>query len=148
MKIHTDTLTKAHLIRAAADLHRVRADAIERGSRRRARAFDVTLSAMPRPGRRTRNSGNQGAAPESAATWDEWGMFIDTLFRIDEHAVIGPYGGYADFRYQTGGRYDTRDFMPCDQHKWESHTTHEFICAKGCDAMRRTPQRESATTSP
>lgn len=149
MKIHTDTLTTRDLIYASVGIDGVFVEYIERGSRSRARAFDVALSALPRKGRRTRNSGNRGAAHDSAATWDEWGVFIDDLFRTDPDAVIGDYRGYDDFRWQTGERYDTRDFTPCDQHKWGWDGGYgddwSHSCTKNCGAVRRTPIREGVT---
>lgn len=42
-----------------------------------------------------------------AATWDEWGIFIDRLFTLDPQAVIGYHENYFDFVENTKR---TRDF--------------------------------------
>lgn len=36
-----------------------------------------------------------------AATWDDWGVLIDRLFRIDPQANIGGYDGIEDFLGKT-----------------------------------------------
>jgi hypothetical protein len=36
-----------------------------------------------------------------AASWDQWGIFIDDLFMKDPEATIGQYNGYRDFIEKT-----------------------------------------------
>jgi hypothetical protein len=69
-----------------------------RGSRKRARAFDVTLSGS----HSHRQNGNRDAY---AATYDEWGWFLAHLFTVDPEAIAGPYGGADDFHRQTANVY-------------------------------------------
>ena len=107
MKIHSDVfaLSDIHDATRAAGMRGVHAQVIQRGSRTRARSFDVKLS-----GTSTRLQ-NPGTGPrddiEHAATWDEWGMFINALFVLDAHAVIGQYPNQAIFDEVTGGRFES-----------------------------------------
>lgn len=131
MRIHTDTLTVTDIYAAAAHAgggdyrtSPVYVDVMEHGSRKRARAFNVSLTGTST---RRPNSGNRGAdgADVYAATWDEWGMFLAELFRRDPNATIpGVYESGEHFRWVTGGRFDT--LTPADQHggaghKWSGH---------------------------
>jgi hypothetical protein len=43
---------------------------------------------------------------ETAATWDEWGLFIEHLFEIDPAARIGEYKGRENFRQVTRAERD------------------------------------------
>lgn len=91
MKIHSDKLTRADISDALATTgltaEGVHLDGlIERGSRKRARGFEVKLSAEPRKGRRRqRNTGQHGAEFMGdqplwvAATWDEHGRWFAEL---------------------------------------------------------------------
>jgi hypothetical protein len=141
MRIHTDKLSFQDLYDAAREIENVYVEYTLHGSRKRDHAFNVTLTAEPRKGRRFRNSGNRGATYDAAATWDEWGIFLNHLFTIDPNAASDNYDGLADFRFRTGERFDTADFTPCDQHKWEVVQTigpvHVVRCAKGCGAIKR-----------
>lgn len=106
MKIHTDKLTYSDIYATPAG---VEAETIERGSRSRARAFDVGLSAVHGTDRHgikrcyARNSGKSGSAGnwDRAATWVEWGDWICGLFKLDPDAIIGQYDGAQDFIRQT-----------------------------------------------
>ena len=83
------------------------------GSRSRARAFEIKLRAdtgADRFGqtRRARNTGRYGAdSYDVAATYDEWGILIAELLRVDEDAVFGPYKGRDDFDTQTNYEFAT-----------------------------------------
>jgi len=141
MRLHTD-LTRRDLYDIAYGIEGVYPEVIERGSRKRARAFDFYLSADERKGRRRGNSGRYGAAlGQYAATWDEWGMVFARLFALDPDMDCDAYHGAEDFHYKTGQRFSTfgillsaptttadhwqfRDpadlaFTPHDQHRWE-----------------------------
>lgn len=106
MRIHTDKLTAADIHRAttAAGMRGVCADVREAGSRSRARRFDVSLTGTST--RRT-NPGTSGYhyRDDYAATWDEWGMFIQDLFNIDPDAIIGQYQSKNHFEEVTYDRY-------------------------------------------
>lgn len=101
MKIHSDTLTMGDLYGAVPEGCYL--EAVQRGSRSHARAFEVHMSAEPgtdRHGikRRYANSGQWGADVHTkAATYIEWGDWMVELFKIDPRAVIGPYDGEAGF---------------------------------------------------
>jgi hypothetical protein len=108
VKIHTDKLTRADLyahVPAGCYL-----EAIEKGSRSRAHAFDVHMNAEPGDDRHgikriyQVNSGNYGAGGDEyvkAATYVEWGDWMVELFKIDPNAVVGVYDGAAGFVSRT-----------------------------------------------
>jgi hypothetical protein len=106
MQIHTDKITVADLHRelpSGCDL-----EVAERGSRSRARRFDVGIGAERGTDAHgikrayARNSGQYGADTYSrAATWVEWGDWMVALFKIDPEAKIGHYNGAGDFIEQT-----------------------------------------------
>lgn len=145
MRIHTDSLTASDIYAAAAHAgggdyrtSPVLVDVTEHGSRKRARAFNVSLTGTS--SRRT-NGGNRGAGDDYAATWDEWGMFLAELFRRDPDATIpGAYDTSGDFDYKTGCRFDT--LTPAEQHggsghRWEFTGTPGARSCKTCDAVQR-----------
>ena len=105
MKIHTDKLTRADLFAHVPSGCYL--DASQRGSRKRARAFDVHMYA--KPGTDTHgikrcyatNSGGYGAGEYKAATYIEWGDWMVELFKIDPNAIIGTYDETGGFIGQT-----------------------------------------------
>jgi len=108
MRMHTDVLFHSDLLHLAADTlpSDVYLELSEHGSRKRARAFEVSLSAEPgtdRHGhtRRWANSGKYGAKGNKAATWYEWGDFFASIFAADPRAIIGTYDGARDYLKQT-----------------------------------------------
>lgn len=135
MKIHSDKITYDDIHRAvkAHGMKGVDYEVSSGGSRSRARRFDVKLT-----GNSTRNQ-NPGTGRnryvEKAATFDEWGMFIDFLFLIDEDAVIGQYKGYEHFKACTFGRYEslTQPYAH-GNHKWERNNLTGASECTGCDA--------------
>ncbi len=74
-----------------------------KGSRKRDRAFEVTLYVLAKDAlhRRYGNSGSYGSKDDVAATWDEWGNWMVALYDIDPDAIIGHYETEADFYDQT-----------------------------------------------
>lgn len=159
MRIHADSLTISDIY-AATDRagQNVRVVVTEHGSRKRARAFNVTLSGTSS---RRRNTGNHGAAGEDsywgpdrshAATWDEWGMFLSELFRRDADAVVpGAYESGEHYRWVTGARFDT--LTPPHQHGGAGHRwsgaypnatgTYSIVecTGDGCAAIMRRMER-------
>lgn len=118
MRIHADLLTPDAIYAALGRLRdsgRVGGIFLmrneEAGSRSRRRSIDVKLSSyasqLPdgKTCRRWANSGRHGASEWRAATYDEWGLFIAELFRLDPTARIGQYEGASDFQRQTRGAY-------------------------------------------
>lgn len=117
MRIHSDILTHADIYQAtrAAGMTGVYTEReTDHGSRSRDHAFDVTLrgTSSRRPNWGT---GDRGTDDGYAATWDEWGMFIESLFQADENAIIGMYSSYYAFQAYTGYRFD--DLTADAQHK-------------------------------
>ena len=141
MRIHSDSLDALEIRKAA----RIAGVAFTRfnlkGSRSHTGAFDVILT-----GSSTRRQ-NSNDNPDYAATWDEWGCFLGTLYAIDP-AMVTPYYSSADhFHWITNGRYRATvgdDFERGHNHRWEfsgESATGAYMvhgCARdGCDAVRR-----------
>lgn len=120
MRIHTDILTTRDIELAAVRAGDfVRVTVTEHGSRKRARAFNVTLTGTS--SRRPNNGTSGEYDPDAyAATWDEWGMFLGELFRRDPGAVVpNVYESGEHFRWVTGARFDT--LTPDQQHGAAGH---------------------------
>lgn len=95
MKMWSDTLTTDDLYSAAskAGVYLHTAQSLRR-PRNRARGWTVFIEGAS-PYRSQATGGR-------AATWDQWGEWMDILFRIDPDARIGQYHGRGDFYAQTG----------------------------------------------
>ena len=111
MIIHTSV--PASVVWDAARRAGVQMDCEQRGSRTHDRAFNVRLEGSSR----RRNASNTG----QAATWDEWGVFLVSIFDRDPDARCGSakhptYANGLDFHIRTDGRFAS-DFVPCD-HNW------------------------------
>jgi len=139
MRIHTDIITRGGIPGAgvAAGLYPHNLDVSEHGSRTHARAFEVHLT-----GTSHRRPNNRGTSDDYAATWDEWGMFLADLYRLDPGMMCGnakhpTYCDADDFDYQTAGRFDT--LTPADQHRDHGFRYAGVSCeqACGCGAVRR-----------
>ena len=113
MRLHSDVLTYTQQIRniflevrgtdRIAD-HVFLARIETHGSRSRAQAFDISLSAYDKLDgeiRHYKNSGGYGASDEYAATYDEWGFFIEALFAADPDMIFGGYKGRDNYHDQT-----------------------------------------------
>lgn len=117
MRIHSDILTEADIYAAAkAAGDAVHVKMTERGSRKRARAFNVDLT-----GTSSRAPGHgRGEPGDKAATWDEWGIFLATLFNRDGAATVpGVYESGEHFHWATGNRFLT--LRPSEQHDGAGH---------------------------
>ena len=128
MKVHTDILTEQdfHKATSAGGMVGVAVKKLEaKGSRSRKRSFDVTLSGTHK-------------GPSYAATWDEWGIFINALFVADPDAIVGMYPSYEAFRDVTYCRFDnaTQLLTRCTKrnHKWEA-AGGEINQCKWCGAQ-------------
>lgn len=134
MKIHSDVLTYDNISDAthAAGMTGVYADIIERGSRSRTKGFDVKLTGTSN---RNQNPGTgRNRDVEKAATWDEWGMFINALYQIDDDAIVGPYKDLYDFESKTVGRFESLTAPYAHgNHRWEYVSPRHFQC-KDCEA--------------
>lgn len=86
------------------------------GSRTHRAAWEIQLEAEERDnGRRAGNSGSYGAMqPESdgyAATYDEWGWLLRSLYLLDRDMIVGSlkhpvYSDDEDFHHRTAWTYD------------------------------------------
>lgn len=99
MKVHTDKITQDQLRDIALEAFGTESEAfvesaVERGSRKRARAFDVKIAA--------------GHESPRSATWIEWGDWIVEFFKRDPEAIVGQYDGAHDFIVQTQRAADQR----------------------------------------
>lgn len=103
--MHSDILTETDIREALAKATRtgnvdrlVDFEVLEaRGSRTRKAGYEIRLAwygeKVKGDGRRWTNTGNGGANVNGfyAATYDEWGWFIDELFNRDPRMVFGHY---------------------------------------------------------
>ena len=126
MRIHSDVLTGELIQKAKVSGTEFTAFGVH-GSRKRKRGFEIQLSgSSPRR--------NQAGTAKSAM-WDEWGLFIDRLYKIDPDAVIGPYNNQEEFESHTNWRFEDGEVQRCD-HKWGGGMVRAQRCSK-CDAIRR-----------
>lgn len=96
MRLHT-SLSQAQVVSCLP--FDVFAHITPKGSRKRERAFEVTLYVLEKDElhRRFGNSGGYGASDEVAATWDEWGVWMAALYALDPNAIVGWYESYEHF---------------------------------------------------
>ena len=103
MKLHT-ALTQAEVRRALGDVQRAGHVTPDIGfmqldserSMSRPHGFKIQLGTYdktsgPTRSRHYKNSGSNGAGDVWAATYDEWGWFIERVFELDPSAIFGPY---------------------------------------------------------
>lgn len=103
MKLHSDSITKQDVYRAAelarhhdgADIYV--AEMMQNGSRSRARGITFYMESMNGRYATNRQGRDEGAR---AASWSDYGYFIQRLFDVDPDAIIGYYRGLDDFRRQ------------------------------------------------
>lgn len=110
MKIHSDVLLPRAFWQASMAAGVDLVDYSESGSRSRKRAYNFSLSGSS-PYQRGFGAGGQ------AATWDEWGIFLNYLFKIDPNAHCGKnsYLSAEHFHWMTGDRF--RHLSRANQHK-------------------------------
>jgi len=87
-------------------------------SRKRERAYSVRLSGS--------SKSTMQRIPDKAATWDQWGEFIWSLFVIDPKAIIGEYASYEDFIAKTTEEHNRisqyrPDMLPTHSAPWLNH---------------------------
>lgn len=128
MRLHTNAHAgNLSFAATAARVAIVRGD--EKGSRSHERAYDVQLTGHSA---RAVNAGtaryaNRGAAAERAATWDQWGIFLGSLYAVDPAMLVGSkshpiYENAEHFHWTTSGRFDRWDWEESKehlQHHWE-----------------------------
>lgn len=113
MRIHTDNITLRDVFEAAriAGVEFGRCD--QKGSRSRARAFDVTLrgDSNRRPNHGTSRSADRFDCGEYAATWDQWGVFLSVLFDLDPLAFTPYDADRASFHERTADRFQASGIL-------------------------------------
>lgn len=124
MKIHT--CASIGEVYGAAHKAGVFAYVTQKGSRKRERAFDVTLYVESKDDlhRRFGNSGGYGRSNDVSATWDEWGLFMVALYDIDPEAIMGwAYATRPEFYERTREERDrTRKFYKPESLAYRTHT--------------------------
>lgn len=111
MIIRSNILTREDLVRELANVDHVDfAEPIQTFKPRKfAHGFRVYLEGYGTRHRRARNGGTYGAGGSGkAATWDDWGVWIDRLYAIDPNAEIAYYKSRSHFRIMTR-QYKPRD---------------------------------------
>jgi hypothetical protein len=143
MRLHTNLITRHDLSAAARATGVILRDVTEHGSRSHDHAFNFYLEG---------DSNHQSNGRDhKAATWDQWGMFIANLYRVDYQATFGPaktgYRDASDFHWQTGERFKGY-VLPNShrQHKWVydyqnarplGGVTQHYCNGEGCSAIMR-----------
>lgn len=140
MKIHTN-LTAADL-RAALDASGIQNASLlmqEKRSRSHARRFDVYFDAEPMKGRRQSQHYHDGRRV-TGITYDEWGLFIEQIYRRDPDARVGPYKDHGHFMGITDWRFtDLRWEDQHPRHRFELNRDHMgFECDCGAIKYRNT----------
>lgn len=100
-RISTFDLADACRFAARASEAEVTIEVVDRGSRQYRFAYDVWLYGDGTQNRR-RSAHDRN---EYAATWHQWGHFINYLFQVDPYAHIGTYTGHMDFGRKTNGLF-------------------------------------------
>lgn len=139
MKLHSNTLTTDD-IRASASLAGCGVERLtEHGSRSRDHAHDVILSGA---GRTAQSGGFNGAS------WDQWGIVLESLYRIDDTLLIPSiYWDHDHFRWVTSARFDTLTFVQAHHlHRWVPEGlavtgTYYVNRCKGCGTVQRSLAR-------
>lgn len=130
MKIHSNVLTREDIIHAARNIaHCDITDLSERGSRSHKNRWDIKLSGD--------SLYNQNFGDSKAATWDQWGIFLAYLFRLDPTVKTDMYSDVNNFHWITGERFISLTYPEQHKrHKWIPIGNDEFIC-DDCDSSMR-----------
>ena len=107
----------------------------QKGSRSREHAWNFRLDGET--SNRSLNFAPDGESWRKAATWDEWGIFLNALFQQDPLAITREYRGLRDFQAATGNRFDELVAAEqCPNHKFRHFgEPHVSECEKGCGAV-------------
>lgn len=117
MRIYSNKLSRSDIRDAAQEIPQVLHEIRHTFTPRRTFAwgFDVVLFSSRLEGR-----ASAGMPGWIAATWDEFGIFIDKLFAIDPDAKIAGYDGREDFIAKTTDDYNRRKLYGHDRSKVEA----------------------------
>lgn len=139
MKIHTD-LTAADM-ETALDNSGIEGASLlmqEKKSRSKSRRFDIYFDAEPSTGRRPSQHYDDGRQV-TGITWDEWGLFIEQVYRADPTAQVGPYKSHAHFRVVNDWRFDDLTWEEqCPRHRYRPNGDGTMTCEK-CDSLQMRP---------
>lgn len=128
MRFHANNLTMTDVATAAARAG-VTFTISTHGSRSRRAAYEIALQGDSNRS----NASNTG----KAATWDQWGVFIDMLFEADDSLTIPrAYENRFQFDFRTSYRFEDGE-VPTDMHgdhKFEFIAPFMFQCTK-CSAV-------------
>lgn len=103
MRIHSSTITREELARAATMARVTLLQCDTHVSRKRAGAFEVTLGGLSK-------NRTQRFRTERAATYCQWGTFLAVLFATDPEMIAGPYDGLASFDAITRYAFDAQPY--------------------------------------
>ena len=139
MRIHTDKLTTQDVCREAFKVGVAVEYLGSHGSRKRDHAYEVALSgSSPYAGAST-----AVGYPYKAATWDEWGLFIAALFKLEPTAIIGHYNGVENFEQITRGERDRyARYFPENDRGRKTHTAPWLDSSARLDASHRAWQAQ------
>jgi hypothetical protein len=147
MRLHSDKVTRED-IRAAlaqAGAYVPGHEIAQHGSRKRARAYDIKLR-----GSSARRPNFYDGSGDYAATWDQWGVFLGHLYRIDPDMIAGDqYTSAAHYNARTFGRFAAPG-MPEDahgDHKFDSEQPHVQKCRKCSARTTWNPDKVAAGVS-
>lgn len=114
MKIYSDTLSHFDMTSAAekARVDITRGGSLGKPARKRAFRWEIALS-----GDSPYLQGNGDRYP--AATWDQWGIFLNALFEADPNMSTEYYRDRDEFRAVTDDRFDTLTYE-------QSHRKHDW----------------------
>jgi hypothetical protein len=112
MKIHTNKITPADL--KAATPKGCHLQAVNKGSRSHAYAYEISMSATPghdSRGCKRRYAASSETTPgyNRSATWTEWGDMFAHLFALEPGMKAGPYEDADSFMQQTQEQARFRD---------------------------------------
>lgn len=118
MKMHTslnsnEVIDALHRAKASGNVDRLVDFEVleEKGSRSRTRGFEIRLAwygeKVKGDGRRWTNTGHSGSDVGGfyAASYDEWGWFIDALFDADPDMIFGHYKNRETFDSMTKHKF-------------------------------------------
>jgi hypothetical protein len=148
MKVHSYCITSADIY-DAANLARVDViDLSRHRSRSRTVRWDFHLEGHSR---RRPNGGSSGAGTGYAATWDQWGIFLNHLFLVDPLAHTWADESGEHFVWRTAGRFSqlTNPSEGCPDHRWDFAGLGPgysiFACKRECGATMRQLKGHSFT---
>lgn len=121
MRIHTNHLTFEDMYAATRTRGmELRAVVELRGSKSRKYAYDVFLSGS---GRQSKAIALDG---DPAATWDEWGLYLEYLFYIDPDMIAGAYRG-KNPKYTSKDLFEITTMERFKNLRWnDSHKRHRW----------------------